>query len=111
MPSVHGPRFVGVLIGLVAGHDGRDAAGLMALANERGVKYHVRSNGAVPIRGVPWQLERVLSEHAPMTGMELACWLDVSYPAGARRRNGLDPARRCAVVPRQVDSTARSFAA
>ncbi len=77
--EAHGPRFVGVLIGLVARHDGRDAAELMALADEMGVKYHVRSIGVVPVRGVQRQLERVLLEHAPMSEMELACWLDVSY--------------------------------
>lgn len=77
--EAHGPRFFGVLIGLVARHDGRDAAELMALADEMGVKYHVRSIGVVPIRGVLWQLDRVLREHEPMTEMELACWLDVSY--------------------------------
>ena len=45
----HGPRFVGVLIGLVARHDGRDANWLMELADEMGVHYHVRSIGCVPI--------------------------------------------------------------
>ena len=77
--EAHGPRFVGVLIGLVARHDGRDAAELMALADSMGVRYHVRSIGVVPIRGVQWRLARALQEQEPMTEMELACWIDVSY--------------------------------
>jgi hypothetical protein len=79
LEEAHGPRFVGVLIGLLCRHAGYDANELMALADEMGVKYHVRSIGVVPVRGVSWRLERALESERPMTEMDLACWLDVSY--------------------------------
>ncbi len=47
--AYHGPRYVGVLIGLLARHCGHDANALMAWADELGVKYHVRSIGSVPV--------------------------------------------------------------
>jgi hypothetical protein len=75
----HGPRFVGVLIGLLSRHLGYDAGELMALADEMGVKYHVRSVGVVPVRGPSWFVERALREEKPMTEMELACWCDLTY--------------------------------
>lgn len=71
----HGPRFVGVLIGLVARHDGRDAQYLMRMADEMGVKYHVRSVGAVPVLGPAWHVERKLRMHGPLTPMDLVCEL------------------------------------
>lgn len=77
--EAHGPRFVGVLIGLLARHDNRDAAALMALADEMGLRYHVRSIGCVPARGIAWRMEQALKEEKPMAEMDLACWLDVSY--------------------------------
>lgn len=77
--EAHGPRFVGILIGLLARHDNRDANELMALADEMGVAYHVRSIGVVPTRGIAWRLEQALRQERPMAEMDLACWLDVSY--------------------------------
>lgn len=73
--EAHGPRFVGVLIGLLARHAGLDADKLMAAADEMGVKYHVRSIGAVPV--FPWwkRLEPLL----PCTEMRAAVELGVSY--------------------------------
>lgn len=70
--EVHGPRFVGVLIGLLARHGGYDANELMATADEAGVKYHVRSIGSVPVLSLP---ERLL----PMQEMDAAFELDVSW--------------------------------
>lgn len=75
--EAHGPRFVGVLIGLLARHAGYDADDLMALAEEMGVKYSVKSVGAVPViaRTLPERLEKLL----PIRYMAAAVELDVSY--------------------------------
>jgi hypothetical protein len=77
--EAHGPRFVGVLIGLMARHAGFDANELMARADEMGVKYHVRSIGVVPIHGPASLVKRAIDLEGPMTEMDLACWLDLSY--------------------------------
>lgn len=74
----HGPRFVGILIGLVARHLEYDATQLMALADEMGVKYHVRAIGSVPVRGPVWHVERVVRLHGPMSEMDLACHLSLA---------------------------------
>lgn len=71
----HGPRFVGVYIGLLARHLGLDATALMESADAAGVKYHVRSVGAVPT--VP--LWRKLLPLLPVFYMDAATELDVSY--------------------------------
>lgn len=71
--EAHGPRFVGVLIGLVCRHLDFDATRLMALADEMGVKYHVRSIGSVPVHGPAWHVERVIVKHGPLTAMDIAC--------------------------------------
>jgi len=73
--EAHGPRFVGVLIGLLARHVGYDAAELMAKADEMGVKYHVRSIGLVPVQTLSQKLARLL----PTTEMDAAFELDVSW--------------------------------
>lgn len=74
----HGARFVGILIGLVARWLDYDATQLMALADETGVKYYVRSIGVVPVRGPTWHVERVVRQHGPMTAMDLACHLSLA---------------------------------
>jgi len=71
----HGPRFVGVYIGLLARHAGLDADMLMAAADEMSVKYSVRSVGVVPV--VP--LWRRLRDLLPIGYMDAATELDVSY--------------------------------
>ena len=71
----HGPRFVGILIGLLARHLGLDAEALMAQADERGVRYDVRSVGAVPRVRLADRLADVL----PATPIEAAVALGVSY--------------------------------
>lgn len=71
----HGPRFVGVLIGMLARHSGYDAHELMALAQEMGVNYHVRSIGSVPVPSLPQRLQRIL----PVQEMDAAFELDVSW--------------------------------
>lgn len=76
--SGHDARFVGILIGLVARHLDYDATQLMALAEEMGVKYYVRSIGVVPVRGPVWHVERVVRQHGPMTEMDLACHLSLA---------------------------------
>lgn len=106
----HGARFVSVLIGLLSRHLGYDANELMALADEMGVKYHVRSIGVVPVRGPAWFIERALREEKPMTEMELACWCDLTYlqVRGAAMhliRNGLARWLRGKLVP-MVDGVA-----
>lgn len=73
--EAHGPRFVGVLIGLLARHGRYDANELMATADEAGVKYHVRSIGSVPVLSLPERLHRLL----PVQEMEAAFELDVSW--------------------------------
>jgi len=75
----HGPRFVGVLMGLACRHLGYVAEELMATADEMGVKYHVRSIGSVPIRGPSWHVERAVRNEGPMTEMDLACWCSLTY--------------------------------
>jgi putative metallohydrolase (TIGR04338 family) len=73
----HGPRFVGILIGLLARRLGLDANLLMRLADEHGVKYHVRSIGVVPLLGAAYHVERALRTLEPMTAMDLACHLSL----------------------------------
>jgi hypothetical protein len=77
--EAHGPRFVGVLIGLLCRHAGHDANELMALADEMGVRYHVRSIGVVPVIGTAERIRRAIFAEGPMTEMDIACWLDLSY--------------------------------
>lgn len=77
--EAHGPRFVGVLIGLMSRHMGADAYQLMALADEMGVRYHVRSIGTVPVIGTAEHVRRAVVEQGPMSEMDIACWLDLSY--------------------------------
>lgn len=76
--EAHGPRFVGVLIGLVCRWLEYDVQQLMRMAEERGVKYYVRSIGVVPVRGPAWHVAKVLSEaRRPLTPMEIACDLSI----------------------------------
>lgn len=79
MDEAHGPRFVGVLIGLAARWLDLDAQEMIELADQHGVQYYVRSIGVVPIHGPAWKVERALRENGPMTEMDLACWCDVPY--------------------------------
>lgn len=73
--EAHGPRFVGVLIGLLCRHAGHDVDELMALADEMGVRYHVRSIGAVPV--IPLSVK--LLKLAPIGEMDAAIELDVHW--------------------------------
>lgn len=73
----HGPRFVGVLIGLLARWCDLDATELMRMAEESGVKFYVRSIGSVPVHGPVWHVTRALRTERPMSAMDLACWLSV----------------------------------
>lgn len=74
--EAHGGRFVGILIGLVARHDGRDAEELMRRADEMGVKYHVRSIGLVPDRGPAWHVENVIRQTGPLNLPEILAALE-----------------------------------
>lgn len=71
----HGPRFVGIYIGLLARHLGLDAEALMAQADDRGVRYDVRAIGAVPVIHLADRLAKAL----PCTVIEGAVELGVSY--------------------------------
>lgn len=71
--EAHGPRFVGVLIGLLARYDERDAHQLMRMADAMGVRYRVRSIGAVPVLGPAWRIEQKLRALGPMSPMDLVC--------------------------------------
>lgn len=73
----HGPRFVGVLIGLACRHIDMDANLLMAAANEHGVKYHVRTIGTVPVHGTAWHVEQAIANEGPMSEVDIAAWLDI----------------------------------
>lgn len=77
--EAHGPRFVGVLIGLLARHAGYDAYALMAAADEVGVRYHARSIGAVPLVSLWRQVEHVIRDSGPLPEMWIAAELDVGY--------------------------------
>jgi putative metallohydrolase (TIGR04338 family) len=70
--EAHGPRFVGVLIGLVCRWIGYDARRLMATADEMGLRYHTRSIGVVPVLGPSAYVQRALLAHPPMTAADLA---------------------------------------
>jgi len=100
----HGPRFVGIQIGLLARHLGYDAEELMALAEEMGVRYHVRSVGSVPVISQSERVLRAVREDGPMTEMELACQLGLSYlqvraAAMTLIRKGAARWLRCKLVP------------
>lgn len=73
----HGPRFVGVYIGVLARHLDWDAELGMRLAAEMGVKFHVRSIGVVPVHGPKWHVERMLRTQPPMTAMDMALHLEI----------------------------------
>ena len=73
----HGPRFVGVLIGLACRHLDLDAQELMRIADTHGVKYSVRAIGSVPVHGPSWHVERAVATEGPMTAMDLASWLNL----------------------------------
>jgi hypothetical protein len=73
--EAHGPRFVAVLIGLLARHAGYRAEDLMQKADGLGVKYHVRSIGTVPVQSLTERLEGLL----PVTEMDAAIELGVSW--------------------------------
>lgn len=75
----HGPRFVGVLIGLVCRHLDYDAQELMRQADAAGVRYDVRCIGSVPVHGAVWHVERVLREEGAMTPMDIACALSIVH--------------------------------
>lgn len=69
--EAHGGRFVGVLIGLAARHAGHDAERLMRLADEFGVRYHVRSIGAVPTSSLADRLAALAPVHEVEAAIEL----------------------------------------
>jgi putative metallohydrolase (TIGR04338 family) len=75
--EAHGPRFVGVLIGLASRHLDYDAGQLMALADSMGVKYHIRSIGRVPHHGTGWHVARLIRLQHPMSAMDIACHLSL----------------------------------
>lgn len=56
--EAHGPRVVGVLMVLAGRWLEFDVNQLMALADEEGVAYCVRSIDSVPVRGLTWHVER-----------------------------------------------------
>ena len=84
----HGPRFVGVLIGLASRHLGYDAYELMRQADAAGVKYAVRSIGSVPVFGTQARALQALQQEGPMSPMDLACWLSIgtAYEAVTERQ-------------------------
>ena len=73
--EAHGPRFVGILIGLLARHAGYEAEELLASAAEQGVRVDARSVGAVPQATLSERLLRLL----PVEEMEAAIELGVSW--------------------------------
>lgn len=79
--EAHGPRFVGALIGLACRWLDFDAVELMRMAEEHGVKFHIRTIGSVPSHGPAWHVERALRHERPMTAMDLASWLSLGTGA------------------------------
>ncbi len=76
----HGPRFVGVLIGLFCRHLGADRDELLAAAAEHGVKVNLTAIGAVPSFGWHRRVFRALqAAGGRATEMDLAVALGVSY--------------------------------
>lgn len=71
----HGPRFVGIMIGLLARHAGRDGQSLVDSAAAAGVDVDVRSVGAIPVRSRADQLATLM----PVSMMDAAVELDCSY--------------------------------
>jgi hypothetical protein len=79
----HGPRFVGVLIGLACRHvAGVDADALVQLANEMGVQVDTRSIGAVPNRTLAAKVQRAM----PGTATEIATRLNMEQGLGVSYR-------------------------
>lgn len=63
--GAHGPRFVGVLLGMAArGIPGFDAQAAIELAAEMGVEVDVRSVGMIPVLREPTLADRLL-DHLP----------------------------------------------
>lgn len=73
--EAHGPRFVAILMGLLARHAGFNLQDMMEKADQQGVKYHARSVGTVPLQSLTEQLWALL----PISEMDAACELDVSW--------------------------------
>lgn len=87
--EAHGPRFVGVLIGLLARHAGLDCDEMMAAADEMGVKYHVRSIGAVPVIPLHVKLAKVIPATDTAAAIELGVhWRQVRGAAFHLIREG-----------------------
>jgi len=73
--EAHGPRFVGILIGLLARHAGYDAEQLLESAAAVGVKVDSRSVGSVPVQSLSARLVRLM----PVSEMDAAVELGVSW--------------------------------
>lgn len=73
--EAHGPRFVGLLVGLLARHAGFRAEELLKLADAMGVRYYLRSVGAVPVLSLSERLVTLL----PISEMDAAIELDVTW--------------------------------
>jgi hypothetical protein len=84
--EAHGPRFVGVFIGLMARWDDRDAAELMALADEMGVKYHVRSIGLVPVIPLHRKIREYMTKPRHGSPMRRAHEVQVAIELGVHWR-------------------------
>lgn len=78
--EAHGPRFVGVLIGLLTRHAEQDPDELLASAEAHGVKVDQRSIGARPrpARVGATPAEQLL-QHLPGTDIELALQMDLHW--------------------------------
>lgn len=77
--EAHGPRFVGVLIGLCARHLGLDRDYMIQAAYEAGVRVHERSIGKTPTYGWRRRVADAVKRGGPMTDIEIALDLGVSY--------------------------------
>lgn len=62
----HGPRFVGILIGLLSRHAGYNAESLLRLAKEGGLRVSVQSIGRVP-SGLAAEAHEEASGHVTAT--------------------------------------------
>jgi len=73
----HGPRFVGMLIGLASRHLGCNPLELFAAAESCGVRWSLETLGALPRASVSWHVREALRTEGPLTPMQLGCHLSL----------------------------------
>ena len=80
--GAHGPRFVGILIGLLCRHLSRDRDELLPLAYECGLHVYERAIGTVPRIAIAEKVEK----HLPGTPVQLAVRINAEQQLGISYR-------------------------